>query len=280
MRTDGLFSVFDKTIKVEVDKPIYLVPVGDIHHDAECHADKEFARFLRYMATERKGNSYCLGMGDYNDFQRAHERAMLEGGNSESMKEAANSFSMREVQRTYEDVKELNWIALLSGNHYSNLSMESKPGMQSIVHSDKYLADMLGVTYLGACSAITLKLKAKRISGEVKLIAHHGIGGGGTIGGGLNRVRKFLQGWEADIALMGDNHQRGILPTEDYISFGDGSLCSHTRWVARTGSFLKGYEPNRKNYVTDMALSPTSLGWVEFELRLDSKGTVHIRGIQ
>lgn len=280
MRTDGLFTVFDKEIKVEVDKPIYLVPVGDIHHDSEAHASKEFKRFLRYMATERKGNAYCLGMGDYNDFQRAHERALLECSDSASMQEAANSFSMREVQKTYEDIKDLNWIALLSGNHYANLSMEVSQGMNSVVHSDRYLADLLKVSYIGACSAITLKLKSRKVTGAVRLIAHHGIGGGGTIGGGLNRVRKFLQGWDADIALMGDNHQRGILPTEDYISFGGGELESHTRWVARTGSFLKGYEPNCKNYVTDMGLSPTSLGWVEFELRLDKDGAVHIRGIQ
>jgi len=280
MRTDGLFTQPTFELKVDIDKPVYIIPLGDIHNDSDTHANKEFDKFLAYMGTERKNNSYLLGMGDYNDFQRAHERALVDATDSQSMKEAANHYALKAVQDVYERIKGLKWLGLLSGNHYANITSSKSAGMMETKHSDAMLADMLGAPYLGACSAISIKLKSRRVSGQVRVIAHHGAGGAGTIGGGLNRVRKFLQGWDADIALMGDNHQRGILPTEDFISFADGQLHSHTRWVARTGSFLKGYEVGSRSYVTDMALSPTSLGWVEFELRLDKTGKVHIRGIQ
>jgi hypothetical protein len=127
--------------------------------------------------------------------------------------------------------------------------------------------------------------KAARASHNVTIIAHHGVGAGNTVGGGLNRVQRFLGGWRADIALMGDNHQRAIMPTSSELSVEDGVLQSATRFIGRTGSFLRGYVDGLRSYVTDFALTPASLGIIEVELTLlkdrkSGKIKVQIRGIQ
>jgi len=254
--------------------------MGDIHHDDENHADKEFNKFLNYVRTERKNNSYILGMGDYIDFQRAHDRALTRSKDAESSKLAIQEYALKSVQNLYHKIEGLNYIGLLSGNHYADIEAKVKNGSVTTIHSDAVLADMLGTTYLGVCSHVTLKLKGRKSSGEVRIIAHHGHGSAATIGGGINRVRRFLSGWDSNIALMGHSHQRGVMPTEDRISVRDGIMRSSTRWVGRTGSFLKGYEIGKQSYVTDMALNPTALGWIEFEMRLEKDGEVHIRAIQ
>lgn len=287
MRTDGLFTTHEFTINTSLDKPEYLVPVGDIHHDSPCHASHEFDSFLAYMKKERP-TAYCLGMGDYLDRDRAYDRNLLEVAmrDVDSAKELLNDNARKEVLHLANRLDKMNWIGLLSGNHFINFEQRTKKGYVGTMHSDAMLAGILKTEYLGVCCGLTLNLvdkKAKK-SAQVQIIAHHGKGNATTIGGGLNRVQRFLSGWEADIALMGDNHQRGILPTNDKISFKGHKLSSRTRFVGRTGSFLRGYVPNERNYVTDMALTPSSIGWIEFEfrLRLDEHGKpyVAIRGIQ
>lgn len=283
--TDGLFTLHKFTIETSIDKPEHIIPIGDIHHDAPCHANHEFDRFLAYMRNERK-NAYCLGMGDYLDLDRAHDRALLETLDAESAKERLNGIAMKELVKLADKLDKLRWIGMLSGNHYANITNKKKKGFTGVMHSDAALASMLKAEYLGVCCGLTVTFVDKKVkkSSDVHIIAHHGVGSAMTIGGGLNRVRRFISGWDADIALMGHNHQRGILPTEDKISFHNDKLSSRTRFVGRTGSFLRGYVDNERSYVTDFALTPASIGWIEFEfrLRLDEHGKpyVAIRGIQ
>jgi hypothetical protein len=84
---------------------------------------------------------------------------------------------------------------------------------------------------------------------------------------------------------MGDNHQRGIIPTGDKLYLDQHRLGSECQWVGRTGSFQRGYVDGLPSYVTDMALNPSSLGHIEIELTLvksvhTKKPVVKIRGIQ
>lgn len=285
MRTDGIFTLHSFTIDTEIGRPEHLIPVSDIHHDSPSHAAHEFDQFLQYMKEERK-DAFCLGVGDYLDFERAHERELTEMLSAESARERLNAVATAEIAKISERLSALNWIGLLSGNHFANITNKTGRGCVEKIHGDAVLADLLGVPYLGVCCGLTITLRDKkaRKHADVHVIAHHGVGAAQTIGGGLNRVRRWMSGWDADIALMGHNHQRGILPTEDRISFHNDKLASQTRFVARTGSFLRGYVQNEPNYVTDMALTPASIGWIEFELRLKlnelGKPYVAIRGIQ
>lgn len=285
MKTDGIFTQHHFTIQTALDRPEWFVPSGDIHHDSPAHAASEFAAFLAYMKRERP-NAYGLGMGDYIDTFRAHERAMLEGVDCESATDYLNDMGKRASELIAEKLTGIKWIGLLGGNHFINLTLAPKRGAKVEMHSDAYIAQLLGCPYLGVCSAIVITLVDRRrnLSADWRVIAHHGAGGATTVGGAINRVQRFLDGWAADCALMGHDHQRGILPTRDRISFDGLELSSSVRYVGRTGSFLRGYVPDHPSYVTDAALTPSSLGWIEFELRLkvDERGKafVHARGLQ
>ena len=289
MRTDGIFTIHSQCLQVKLDVPIRVIPIGDIHFDSELHADYEFDELLRYIEA-LKDKYYLLGMGDYNDFVRAHDRAFLKGVESGNIVKALNDYTIQANDNFYEKMEATKgkWIGLMSGNHHSYI-LNSKRGEEEKTHSDKALADMFKCKYLGTCSKITLTLTSGKQSADVGIIAHHGVGGGSTPGGSINRVKNMLDAWDADIALMGDNHQRSVTPVRDKLKTtrrnSEDILYHQTQWVARTGSFQRGYVPDVESYVVDKALNPSSIGWIEFEftLKVDPRTKlpyVKIRAIQ
>lgn len=272
MRTDGIFTTYSKCIQVKKDVPIRFIPIGDIHADSELHADKEFDEFLEYLKS-LKDKYYLFGMGDYLDFARAHERAIMEHIPSKNGDKALNEYVLHAIDGLAEKLEFTtgNWLGMLGGNHFFNI-VSTKRGSKESIHSDKLLAEKLKTCYLGVCSRVTLTLTSGKCSCDLGIITHHGIGGGATPGGGMNRVSKFLYAWDAQIALMGDNHQRGVLPVGDKLGTtrvdSDDVIFYKTQWVARTGGFQRGYARDIESYVVDKAMNPSSIGWIEFELTL------------
>lgn len=279
MRTDGLFTVCDYTIKTNLDEPVWLRPVGDIHRDAELHADGEWQAWRKYAFTDPQKAVY-IGMGDYADFMRAHVRAMSDHSEVENagISERLQGSCDKWVETLGMELQPLadRFVGLLSGNHYFEFTDKPEGGKIVREHSDARLARLLGTKYLGTMSLITLHLvdirnKANRAA--VRVIAHHGVGAGGTIGGSLNRVQRMLTGWHADVALMGDDHRRGIVPIGDRLTVatslqGVPTILANSKWVGRTGSFLRGFEPGKRSYVVDCAYEPSSIGTIEVEMKL------------
>jgi hypothetical protein len=175
-------------------------------------------------------------------------------------------------------------IGLGSGNHYMDFTFKTKDCTEKI-HSDAYLAGLLGIPYLGTMNhmAITLADEKSGKRATVKIIMHHGAGGAQTVGGSLNRVQRMLNGWNASIGLMGDDHQRAVIPIGSILDTDDiggrPTVLFQVRWAARTGSFMRGFEINQSSYVVDRCFNPTSIGTVEFELMLrknNQTGGVHV----
>ena len=274
MRTDGLFTYHRHVEQVRLDQPIHLCPISDIHRDNELHAESEYQDWLRYATAERKRDLF-IGLGDANDFARAHVRAFL--GSSEHGKSVDDALQKQAKAHSDLVVTELRpiakrFIGWMSGNHYFVFT-DKQRGVETRTHSDEYIAGKLGCPYLGTMSRITITLQSGNKSADLRIIAHHGAGGGTTVAGGLNRVVRMMNGWEGvDIGLMGDNHQRGVVPLGEQLDVREQSgrerLTVKRRFAARTGSFLRGFEVGKSSYVVDACYDPTSIGTVEFELRL------------
>jgi len=68
---------------------------------------------------------------------------------------------------------------------------------------------------------------------------------------------------------MGHDHKKSVsLHSRLELRGGNGQLRLHDRkiLIARTGSFLKGYEDGRPSYIVDKALRPSDLGTIKIEL--------------
>ena len=177
-------------------------------------------------------------------------------------------------------------IGMLGGNHYFKFNDGDT--------TDHILASALNTKFLGVCSFIRLSLRFKNNPhkrNSLDIFAHHGKGGGMSVGGTFNTIEKMTTTAIADFYLMGHDHKRGCIPSTprlELTSTGTGAelnVKERTPWIGRTGSFLKAYENGKVSYNVDAGRSPASLGWIEFEItpyrnRQDDRDTVEfqIRG--
>lgn len=266
MRTDGVFTERHVTIRQKFGTPLKLIPFGDIHHDSPAFSEAEFDRFLKRARSLR--NVMFLGMGDYFDSYSTSERDTMESGKlHDSTRKRNEKDAEIRIDRLAKKIQFMrgHMIGLLSGNHFVRFNDGST--------SDMHLAQKLGTVYLGVCSAIRLSFRHPNSEAAVccDIFAHHGKGGGVTACGKFVAVEKLANVCEADILLMGDNHARGAFPIGDrlYIKSVRNNPCcvrAKTRWLGRTGSFLRAYVPNEPGYIVDRALPPANLGWIEFDI--------------
>ena len=89
------------------------------------------------------------------------------------------------------------------------------------------------------------------------------------LGGSVNSVQHMSEIAEADIYLSGHDHKKWLaLKSKLTLTDGCGVLrLKHKKiLLGRTGSFLKGYEPNEESYVAKAGMTPTDLGVIKIEL--------------
>lgn len=266
MRTDGVFTTRQVCIKDwPSGKTLTLIPFGDIHRDSPAFCEGSWRRFKDRVRGLK--DVLFLGMGDYLDSYSTTERMiMYNPALHESTKKREEEMARGRVSALAKELEFMKGrlVGLLGGNHFVQFA-DGTTG-------DMLLANRLGTNYLGVCSAIRLTFSrpSAGCKASVDIFAHHGKGGGVTAGGKFNAVEKLLNVCDCDIALMGDNHARGVFPAGDRLyltSNGKGlHVKSKTRWIGRTGSFLRAYVDGEAGYVVDRALPPANLGWIEFDL--------------
>lgn len=266
MKTDGKFTIWQYEIPFDkYDVPIYLIPFGDVHKSSPMHCNDRWKNFLDWA--KGKPRCYFLGMGDYDDLASTSERRLLNSPDiHESTAKTLEQLYMNNVKAFAKDISFMKGklVGLIGGNHFGQFADGTS--------TDNRLANLMECKYLGCNSYIRLIFKPKTrptVTMKLDIFAHHGRGGGRTVGASMNPVQQMANIAEADIYLMGDNHQKGV----DFISRlrmnSTGKtmrLVQRKMLLARTGSFLKAYEDNQSSYITDMNLPPSDLGVVKIEL--------------
>jgi len=262
MKTDGIFTAHTIKVEAQINKPFKIIPFGDIHRDSDMFANSHWRTFLTYAKAQK--NAVFLGMGDYTDGVSTSERIVL----SEIHDTTLNTLKDVYKGTVATLVKELGFmrgrvIGMLGGNHYFDFGSQT---------TDHVLASALNAKYLGVCGFIRLsvEIKGQNKSAALDIFAHHGRGGGTTIGGNFNTIEKMSSTADADLYLMGHTHGKGCLPSSPRIKLVGSRDGVHVRertpWLGRTGSFLKAYESGRSSYNVDVGRSACALGWIEFEV--------------
>lgn len=259
----NLFTIHKHNILFKnFDEPVYLIPFGDIHRFAPlCHEEK-WLEFLKWAA--KKKNTYFIGMGDYDDLASFSERRVLNGGNlHESTLESLDDIYLERVIDLCKELKfmEGKLIGLVEGNHYAQF--------QSGDSTTQRMCQTLKCRYLGASAFVRLTLIRKNRCRSLDLWVHHGRGASRMVGGSMNSVQQMIDCAEADIYLMGHDHKKSVaMKSRLHLSEGNGAirLSQQKILLGRTGSFLKGYEPDKQSYIAGAALSPTDLGVLKIEL--------------
>lgn len=267
MQCGGLFTTSVIQIPWKLGKPFTLVPFGDVHYGAPLHCKSEWKRFCDRQK-DRKDVMF-LGIGDYCDLVSASERSRIKMGKDglhESTMSRIEDMYRSTIDDFYETVSFMKnrCIGMIEGNHYGNFGDGTT--------TTQRLCQKLNAKYLGVISLVRLQfLVTKTMYVSIDVLAHHGKGGGQLAGTPFNQVAKMADIAEADVYLMGHDHNRGCVTGQrirPYQNSKTGKIIMRERKViyGRTGSFLKGYVPGKVSYIADSALKPANLGWIEIEI--------------
>lgn len=284
MLTTGLFTtrVFPIVIQ-STREPIRIIPFGDVHYGAPGFSEHHWREFLNYA--KRVRNAYFLGMGDYCDFASTSERQALKGISlHDATRELLEQVAHKQLLEFKKQIAFMGdrLIGIIGGNH----TFDFADGQTF----DERLASLLGVPYLGVSSLIRLAIDYQSCRCSVDIFAHHGRGGGGTTeGNSVNQVARLRGFMQADIYIQGHDHDRWCKPGRPnlvpYMHLKSGQLEVRERptLLARSGSFLRAWEPGTRSYIVDAAKGPCQLGTVEIQLwpsRTKERGfALQIKGV-
>lgn len=247
---------------------VLVLPVGDVHWGSRDFPIEHFKNFLQWGYDR---GAYFIGMGDYLDFTSTSQRQIM-GVLRDSTKERLDEMVRYEADAFLEATKftKGRWLGMLSGNHTWTFA-----GGNSV---DQLLCKGLECDYLGDMTILRLVLTnfPGHPEADTIVVAHHGKGGGSTVGGQLGKPEHLLKWLNADIILMGHSHAKLAAPIDRINITPDGIISHRTTVVARTGSFLRAYagtDPqdldspafmSEGSYVEKAALMPSALGGICF----------------
>ena len=205
-------------------------------------------------------------MGDYLDSTSTSERGFLNKAEfHETIKSDLAELTRAKVRKFAKEIDFMKGrlIGLVGGNHYYQF--------ESGATSDHMLCDLMGCKFLGVSSLTRLSVECGGRNTTFDIFAHHGMGGARLFGGSINRVDQMREFAEANLFIMGHDHQRGIVPARPVIRLvndhGKMIVKEKKQSLARSGSFLAAYNPGERNYNVDACRAPCSLGHVELELK-------------
>jgi predicted phosphodiesterase len=257
MKCDGLFTIRKFYISFQkFNQPITISASGDWHYDTKGHTKEKFIEYLKKSSDK---GAWLLGLGDYLDLMSSSERL---GYNKSEYHETTQITFDRVVEASVEELARLikkyfgtRIIGLVGGNHYFNLSYN--------ITSDQLLCQKLKCDYLGTNSLFRLifKYHKSNYSADLVFCVHHGLTGK-TPSSSIGRLKEMANNFDADVILMGHNHDRQL----DYVNrlgiSNQDKLYDRKILLARTGSFLKSYIPNQKSYGVDAGYPPGDIGGV------------------
>lgn len=273
-----LFDVHREIIIIDnFNDPIPIYPFGDVHYNNPSFHDGKFNEFIYDAKQDPKAR--FIGMGDYIEtFSDSERNGLLAAKLHESSSHTIENMVQRSVDEFIEKISFMKGriIGLLEGNHYFMFGTG--------ISSTQYMCEKLGCRYLGASAFVRLTLqygKGHRRS-CVDIFAHHGKGASRLVGGSLNTVAQMAECAHADIYIMGHDHRKSV-GMGSRLELCYGFKCVNLRekrlLFIRSGSFLRGYEPGRGNYVSKKLLNPADLGYVKIMLYPKYKA-VHQNGVR
>ena len=167
------------------EKVGYVLPIGDLHFSDKAFQDLSYKKFLGYRdwVLENPNSRVVLGGDMFNVATRGSITSPF--GQRMSVNE-----EMNEIVEILTPIKK-QIAGAIEGNHefrgidFLDLSLTET------------LCGKLDIPYMGISGVINFKVGKKRslswrtMAQNYYIYFHHTIGGGNTIGGGLNRVEKL-----------------------------------------------------------------------------------------
>lgn len=259
-------------IQVKTNKPIYLVPFGDLHYG---HRDCNIKEFERMLRENNRPDTYFIGVGDIFDsivmrdirFQLSQLGGMDgKGFVDDFMDEMANNFG--KLWRKHKIPSE-RILFMGIGNHESNMMKRYS------VNPLKQFCLKEKITY-GAYSGyhtVTLIVDGNHKS-SFHIRYHHGYGGGARTGGyPLTKYEKELMWSDADVFVFGHDHRRHLQPYSYEKMSNSGGYCyKRRRILAICGGFLENRPMTEyPSYAEEKMYPASDIGYIRIPVVVKAK---------
>lgn len=206
----------------------YLIPIGDLHRGDRHFGNKGYRKLLGYLAWVMKHpNAYIFLMGDILNVASRSSATNPFESDSDEYKKALDLF-MPYKSRI---------IGAITGNHENRMYNEF--GFNPLAP----FCSELGIPYLNFSSCLRIRV-GKRGDRQNEFhqtywgYAHHGTGGGGTLGAALNRKVKLADIVHGmDFYMAGHDHQLVGGSREVYVPKKTTMELQRVHFID-TGSFL------------------------------------------
>ena len=263
---------------------LYITPFGDVHFKSP---DCDLPRFNEFLAEAKAshipGQSFYLDMGDETDAVSRSEReillsARLHDSTLTQLDEAAISRNKAYMDKIA--FMKGSMIGRVQGNHFwSFLGSDKEEKVAHGMTSSEWICQQMECQWLGYLSYIRINVTFQNTTKHASLdiVACHGKAGGKLVGTSINQVDDLRKVFPvASIYIMGHDHQRGgggwpvsVLRVDQR----DGALRvkEQQQFLARSGSFLKSYEPGKQNDAVGRLYKPSSLGAIKFIVQFQRK---------
>lgn len=262
------------TVKITIPKDeqwtFVCEPLGDVHYGAKNFDEAEFKRHVDRIRKEKR---YTILMGDLCDsiFPVPGEKRFdpdTVDPRIFSDREYGVTMAEREYTGFYDLVKPIKdqILCVLTGNHDD--ITRTKLGYDFI--HDLCKPEKLNNKYMGFGGFVRLYFVEKGSSvpvAQLTIRAIHGAYTGMQIGGAINRLEQAAKFWDADVLLVGHNHQVGgsVQEALTLTNTFPPKLLERKRIFANTGSFYRGFTQGTSSYVELKDKPPTRIGTITFE---------------
>lgn len=256
-------------MKFEHGASYSFMPVSCLHYP---YGDLDLIKgWVKKVASDP--HAFTILLGDQFDLARKHYRdhlrAYLDDGNSQAAVDDLVRSQVRELAKLLDPIQD-KIVGVLKGNHtYQFLD-------QTL--SDQYLCQLMKLPYLGVFSLFRVEFRDAAKSDHARyampILAHHtgGCKGSRTQGGDVTALKRFEDGFEAQIYVAGHTHRKYSFksPKLTIPAKGEPIPREYTKVFIRAGAFLKGYQADypsattlhTPSYAEEAAYPPVDLGHV------------------
>lgn len=271
---------------------VYLHAFGDIHRAAlGCDSKQlrsDIADFGDAAEADNGETHLWIGMGDWLNCigikDKRHDGAAIAPEFREHIGDSLMSVEEDTLVSEFEPIKQYG-IGLCSGNH------ELKAAKHTEVNHARNLARRLDVPYLGYSAVIRFRLRWGAKTNSVITHIHHGRGAGRTRGGKVNTLYSMRDVVDADVHIVGHDHDMLDFPAARLSVTRTGELRLRQDEVlfVNSGTYLKStpvesaqaQEPGRFNnghkvktdYAEVCGYNPCIIGHGGFSMRFKGTGT-------
>jgi len=247
----------DTVVKCFTSNSISIYPIGDIHIGDKCFGKESKRKLNGYIRwIKNNPNAYAVLMGDLVNC------ATLGSPSSPFQQDMPLGDQIKAAVGLFKPIKH-KILGAIDGNHEQRLIKYA--GYSPTIS----ICERLGIRYFESSAVIVFRLgyhrshNAKKPSSFASRASfagyfHHTTGGGGTVGGKMNRVDKLTDiVADCDFYCGAHNHGLGAVPRDIYIVDRIGGREERLRqMLVNCGGYLEW----RGSYAEQKQLAPLKIG--------------------